>query len=139
LFASLPLDRLYVLTVGIAELVSVLIRKKNAGHLSAVDLAQALVNIRVEVVAATGLRKAEADLNLVVAALPLIDAHAINGTDALVLRSALDVASNHRSKGDDLVLVASDQRLLRAAQTEGLVTFNPEIQDQAALDALLGP
>jgi hypothetical protein len=38
-----------------------------------------------------------------------------------------------------LVLVSSDQRLLRAAQAEGLVTFNPEIQDQATLAALVGP
>ena len=41
--------------------------------------------------------------------------------------------------GDDLVLVASDQRLLRAAQAEGLVTFDPETQSQADLDALLMP
>jgi hypothetical protein len=36
-------------------------------------------------------------------------------------------------------LVASDQRLLRAAQAEGLPTFDPETQDQAALGALTGP
>jgi hypothetical protein len=38
-----------------------------------------------------------------------------------------------------LVLVASDQRLLRAAQAQGLNTFNPETQDRAALAPLLGP
>ena len=40
--------------------------------------------------------------------------------------------------GDDLVLVTSDQRLLRAAQVEGVLTFNPETQTEGDLDALLG-
>lgn len=56
-----------------------------------------------------------------------------------MLRVALDVAHPLRNQRDDLVLVASDQRLLRAARAEGLVTFNPETQDQAALATLLNP
>jgi hypothetical protein len=42
-----------------------------------------------------------------------------------------------RARGDDLVLVASDQRLLRAAQVEGLLVFKPETQTTTDLDALL--
>ena len=45
----------------------------------------------------------------------------------MVLRSALDIATELRNTGDTLVLIASDQRLLRAAQTEGLFVFNPKI------------
>jgi hypothetical protein len=66
-------------------------------------------------------------------------AHSINSTDALILKSALAIARRLRAAGDELVLVASDQRLLRAAQAEGLAIFDPETQDQAALAALLGP
>ena len=76
---------------------------------------------------------------LVTTSFPLIVAHSINSTDALILKSALAIARKLRRAGDDLVLVASDQRLLRAAQAEGLTTFNPETQDQAALAALVGP
>lgn len=36
-----------------------------------------------------------------------------------------------------IFLLNVDQRLLRAAQAEGLVTFNPETQDQAALATLV--
>jgi predicted nucleic acid-binding protein len=139
LFASVPFDRLSVLSVGIAELVSLLVRKKNSGHLSAAALAQALVDVGIEVVLPTGLRKVEANLRRVLDALRLVEVHSINGTDAILLRCALEEAADHRSRGDDLVVVASDQRLLRAAQAEGLVTFNPETQDQAALAALLVP
>jgi hypothetical protein len=63
----------------------------------------------------------------------------VNSTDALALKSALAFARRLRGTGDDLVLVASDQRLLRAAQAEGLTTFNPETQDHAALAALMRP
>ena len=35
------------------------------------------------------------------------------------------------------VLVASDQRLLRAAQNEGLLIFNPEIDPEQTLEAWL--
>jgi len=42
-----------------------------------------------------------------------------------------------RPAGDDIVLVAFDRRVLRAAQAEGLQTFNPETDTQAYLDALI--
>lgn len=67
----------------------------------------------------------------------VITKHSINATDAMLLRSALDVVANLRARGDDLVLVAADRRLLRAAQIEGLLTLNPETQTTADLDALL--
>jgi hypothetical protein len=77
--------------------------------------------------------------SLVIAALIHIQKHSVNATDAIVLHAALGLAQYRRSRGDDLILVASDQRLLRAAQAEGLGTFDPEIQDQAALALLVGP
>jgi predicted alpha/beta hydrolase family esterase len=76
---------------------------------------------------------------LIIASFPLIVAHSLNSTAAIILKSALAIARKLRVGGDDLVLVASDHRLLRAAKAEGLATFDPETQDQAALSALLGP
>jgi predicted nucleic acid-binding protein len=139
LFARVSLDRLYVFNVGMAEVLSLLVRKKNAGQLSAADFSQALVEFGAEIVSSTLLRKVVADNALVTAALPLIQVHSINATDAIILRSALNLAVPLRAAGEDLVLVASDQRLLRAAQVEGLVTFDPESQSQVVLDTLLAP
>jgi len=137
IFAGAALDRLYVFSVGIAEIVSVFVRKKNAGQLSAAAFTQALVNFGAEILSSTKLRVVEADSMLVVTALPLIDKHSLNATDAILLRSAINLAAGHRLDGDALVLVASDHRLLRAAQAEGLETFDPETQSQADLAALL--
>ncbi len=139
LFASVPADRLYVFNVGMAEVASILVRKRNGGQLTAAAFAQAMVNFGAEIVYAAGVNKFAADNALVTAALPLVEPHSINGTDAILLRSALDLAASLRSKGQDLVLVASDQRLLRAAQAEGLTTFDPEREGQTVLDALLVP
>ncbi|MDE0683951.1 MAG: hypothetical protein OXI63_13625 [Candidatus Poribacteria bacterium] len=63
----------------------------------------------------------------------LIETYSLNSVDAMVLRSALDVAAERRNIGDVLVLVASDQRLLRAAHAEGLQIFNPEQDSQQIL------
>lgn len=68
-----------------------------------------------------------------------LNRHSLNSTDCIVLEASLTVATRLRSASEDLVLVASDARLLKAARKEGLLTFNPETQDQFALDALLGP
>ncbi len=66
----------------------------------------------------------------------LIDEHSINSVDAMVLRSALDVAIELRNDANDkLVLVASDQRLLKAARDEGLLVFNPETDPEQVLRA----
>ncbi len=139
LFATVTLDRLNVFNVGIGEVVSLLVRKKNANRLSVTAFSQALLDFGAEIVSAPGLRKNIADNTLVTAALSLIEAHSINATDAIILRSALDLASQLRTDGNNLVLVASDQRLLKAAQAEGLLTFNPEIQTETDFDALLTP
>ena len=137
LFAQAPASRLIVLYLGIAETASILLRKTNAKLLSSARYTQALGELGAEIINDSSLRKPTATNDLVNAALLLIRQHSINATDAVLLRSALDIAAALRKVGDDLVLVASDQRLLRAAQAEGLPTFNPETQSTADLDLLL--
>jgi predicted nucleic acid-binding protein len=134
---TVPGGRLYLLILGAGEIVSILVRKHNAGAFSDAFFQQALANFEAEIVRPADITKVPVTSRLVTASLPLIVAHAINSTDALVLKSALAIARKLRAAGDDLVLVASDQRLLRAAETEGLVTFNPETEPQAAVAALL--
>jgi predicted nucleic acid-binding protein len=139
LFSNVLSDRLYVLNISVAEVVWTLVRKRNAGQLPATAFSQALVDLGNEIISPSHPHKLAPDNALVAAAILLIQVHSVNATDAIILRSALDLAAQHRAVGNDLVLLSSDQRLLRAAQAEGLVTYNPETQDQAALDALLGP
>jgi hypothetical protein len=55
----------------------------------------------------------------------------------VILRSVLDLVATLRAPSDTLVLVTSDQRLLRAAQVEGVLTFDPAMQTESDLDTLL--
>src|SRR5205807_2250957 len=83
----------------IAEVVSVLVRKRNAGQLAPAAVAQALLDFGTEIVDSVSVRKDVAQHALVTAALLLIQAHSINGTDAIILRSALDLATALRPPG----------------------------------------
>jgi predicted nucleic acid-binding protein len=132
-------DRIYVLNVGAGEVVSILIRKRNAGTITDAYFRQALLDFESEIVRSADINKLAISNRLATSSFGPIVAHSINSTDAITLRSALAIAQKLRAGADDLVLVASDLRLLRAAQAEGLNTFNPESQDNTALAALLGP
>jgi predicted nucleic acid-binding protein len=136
---GVPHNRIYLLNVGAGEVVSILVRKRNAGSISTASFGQAYVDFETEILRADDIRKQSVSNRLALSSFSLIVAHSINSTDALTLKSALAIARKLRAGGDDLVLVASDQRLLRAAQAEGLTTFDPESQDHAALAPLLGP
>lgn len=129
--------RIYLLNIVAGEVVSVLVRKRNAGALATEDFAQALASFEAEIVRGASITRAPVTSRLVTSSFALIVAHSINSTDALTLRSALVIARRLRIAGDDLVLVAADQRLVRAAAAEALLTFNPETQDQAPLTALI--
>ena len=134
IFDNVPLTRLMCLILGASEVFWILVRKRNDGRITPVDFSQAAMHFNQEVTAD------ESDFitisvpdSLVLASMDLIDSHSINSTDATVLQSALDTATRLRNLGDDLVLVAADGRLLRAARAEGLSVFNPETDSQQTL------
>jgi predicted nucleic acid-binding protein len=120
------------------EVISIFVRKKNASAVPHTAFNQAMTDFRSEVIDAANFMKIPATDSLVNAAAALVEKHSLNATDAVILRSVLDLVTVLRATGDDLVLVTSDQRLLRAAQVEGVLTFNPETQTADDLDALLG-
>ncbi len=139
LFGRVPRSGMVCLTLGGLEVVSILVRKRNANVVSAVAFNQAMTDFRSDILDEADVAKVTATDVLVNAAFPLVQAHSINANDAVLLRSALDLADALRDVAKDLVLVTSDRRLSRAAAAEGLTTFDPETQTQAELDALLGP
>lgn len=66
----------------------------------------------------------------------LIDRHNLNSTDASVLKSFPSFVQAQPA-ATAFVLVAADQRLLRAAQVEGVQTLNPELIADADVPAFL--
>jgi predicted nucleic acid-binding protein len=139
LFQRVPPYRMMCLNLVTVEVISAFVRKKNASRITVGAFNQAFADYRKEILDAAAFSKIPTTDGLVRGAIPLIIRYSINSTDAIILRSTLDLAIQYRAIGDDLVLLSSDQRLLRAAQAESLLTFDPETQDQTGLDALLGP
>ena len=134
LFNNVPLNRMMCLILGVIELFWICVRKRNDGRLTNPDFSQVGVNFNYEAIDdQSDFKTLSAPDSLVWDAMDLIENHSLNSVDAIVLRSALDMAMELRSTGDTLVLVASDQRLLRAARTEGLQIFNPETDSQQIL------
>jgi predicted nucleic acid-binding protein len=139
LFHRVPTSCMVVLSVGLAEVISILIRQRNAGVIPPARFPQLIRDVRAEVGIWSPVRVIPVSNDLADQAFDLIDKHSINSTDAILLRSALDLDASLRASGHELLLVSSDLRLIRAAQAEGLATFNPEAQSAADLDAILGP
>jgi len=137
LFERATPARLQCALIGAGEVISVLVRKKNDGRIPPLVFQQAMTDFTNEVAAAALFEKIQFSREQAVASWLLIEKHSTNATDALVLRLALDTAAKLRPNGHDLVLVASDLRLLRAAKDEELLTFDPERNSQAELDALI--
>lgn len=133
-FDNVPLARLSCLTIGAMEVFWICVRKQNDGRITNHQFERAITLLRGEVInTQSDFKTISVPDSLVWGSMDLIETYSLNSVDALVLRSALDTATELRSTGDRLVLVASDQRLLRAAQAEGLQIFNPELDPQQIL------
>jgi predicted nucleic acid-binding protein len=135
IFTRVPAARMRVLAVGAGEVASVLVRRRNGGLLTAAQYARAEVAFRAEVLDHPAVEKVEADVTTVRRSLTFIDRYSLNATDALVLRTALDLKAVLAPAGDDVLLVASDRQPLAAAAAEGLPAFDPERQPAADFDA----
>ena len=134
LFANVSLTHLQCLVIGAMEVFWICVRKKNDGRITADQFTQATGHLEFEVInTQSDFKTIPIPDSLVWDSMDLIETHSLNSVDAIVLRSALNVAAELRRAGDTLVLVASDQRLLRAARAEGLQVFNPEIDSQKIL------
>jgi len=136
LFMKVPRSRMMCLHICTGEVISIFVRKKNSGLITNAIFAQAMADCRMEVLDDVNFKLISTDAYLISSSHPFIEKYALNATDALILRSAINVATLLCRKGDNLVLITSDRRLLRVAKAEGLTTFNPETDLQAQLDAL---
>lgn len=134
LFRNVPLNRLMCLAIGVAEVFSICVRKKNDGRITRHHFEQAVGYLDSEVInIESDFETVPAENLLIWESISLMDTHSINSVDAILLCSALNIATNLRNEMNELVLIASDKRLLRAAHAEGLLCFNPETDSQQIL------
>ena len=126
LFSSGALAGMAVTTMGYAETLSVLSRRRNRGEVTAATFAEAKTLLREEVLDDPAFGLLTLDDISVLDGLPFIERHNLNATDAAILSLFLRLSRSAGFRNRRLILIASDQRLLRAAEAEGLATLNPE-------------
>jgi predicted nucleic acid-binding protein len=137
LFRQLPVEQMTCAMIGILEIVSVLVRKRNDGRLSSKLFTQAMLELNREIIEGEAFSITSIDDELILSALDLIARYNVNATDAIILRSCLNLQLLLRNEGHDLVLWSCDKRLLHAAQHEGIATFDPEVGTKLQLQTLL--
>ena len=137
LFHQLPVEQVTCAMIGLLEIISVLVRKRNDDRLSQKLFAQAMIELNQEIIEDEAFSIASVDDELILSALDLIAQHNINATDAIILRSCLNLQQVLQEQGHRLVLWSCDKRLLRAAQNEGVDVFDPEVETKAQLQTLL--
>ena len=123
--------------LGLAETVSVLVRKKNRGDLPANVFQKVQARLLVE---ATKYGVQPLSNAIVSSSLLLISKHSINATDAICLYQAITLQNLAKLEDENnrVILVTSDKRLLRATEAEGLFGLNPEMATVKEVLALLG-
>ncbi len=137
LFRQVSFAQMACLTLSVLEIMSILVRKKNDGRLSKDAFDQAVINLRAEIIDAKEFTKATINDLLVLSAFGFIAKYNINSTDAVILRSVLNMKERVETLGDQIVLLTSDKRLARAAENEKVVVFDPEVETLASLQKLI--
>lgn len=134
IFSDFPMNRMMCFIMGITELYWIFVRKKNDGRINEQDFSQANINLEAEILDNNSdFHIIPIEDSLIFRSMPLIQAYSLNSVDAILLRSAVDIMIPLWNTGNRLVLVSSDQRLNSAAESEGLLVFNPEIDSQQDL------
>ena len=136
-FASVSSHRIVCLFEGGGEVIFVFSRRRNENKVTATRFNQVKQRFLTEIIYQVAVVKILPTKNQIGRSWDFIEMPSINSTNAILLRCALDRAHELRANGDNLVLVSSDKRLLRASRDEGLVTFDPETDSQTTLDVLI--
>ncbi|MDE0009752.1 MAG: type II toxin-antitoxin system VapC family toxin [Candidatus Poribacteria bacterium] len=137
LFTRVPLERMVCLSEGGGEIIFVFVRRRNEGRITTARFSRLREHFETEFIDRDEVGRVLPTEDQITDSWNLIEKYSLNSTDAILLQCAFDRANELRMNGDNLVLVSSDKRLLRAAQSEGLLTFDPESDSQTALDVFI--
>ena len=128
LFERLPLNRITSSMLGILEVISILVRKRNDRRLTSELFSQAMTELRSETLENEEFRSTSITDELILSSAYLILKHSINASDAIILRHALNLQHAIEPEGDRLLFWCCDKRLIRAARVEGVTVFDPEVE-----------
>jgi len=117
-------NRIYVAAITHVEVIAAIARKKKGLLLSATAAAAAIARFENDL--QTDLRVFDLTPNVITMAARLAEKHALRGYDAVQLAVALEInAARTARRLTGLMLISSDVELNTAAQSEQLLTDDP--------------
>ena len=117
-------NRIFVAAITHVEVIAAIARKKKGLLLSATDAAAAIGRFENDL--QTDLRVFDLTPNVITIAARLAERHALRGYDAVQLAVALEInAARTARRLTGLMLISSDVELNTAAQSEQLLTDDP--------------
>jgi uncharacterized protein len=135
-FSAVARDQMVTTVLGYSETFAALLRKHNQGVLTATSFAAAQAALRNEVIDDPDFVVLGVEFGDILDGIELIGRHNLNSSDAAILQAYLKHAAAVRPSMVS-VLVASDQRLLRAAKAEGFEVLDPESVQPVDVPAFL--
>ncbi len=120
---------------GYTETYAALLRKRNGGVLNRAEFKIAAASLQAEIIHSLDFGLLSISDQTILASIEMIHRHNLNSTDAAILTMLLEYSQTPGAV--PCLLIAADQRLLRAAAAEGLATLNPEQVSPTAVPATL--
>ena len=127
-----------VTVMGYAETSAILRRKFNGGLLTEAEFQKARLILQAEVLLNPGFDLLTITDQDILDGMAITDRHNLNTADAAMLAAYVRCGAALEAGLAACLLVASDKRLIRAAEAEGLFSLNPESVSPAMLPARLG-
>lgn len=137
IFVHVPQSQMVTTFLSYAETFSLLLRKQNRGDIGIPAFRTAVSSLQAETLDSPAFNLLTITDGSIVRGVEFMQRHNINASDAAILAAYLRYALTQPVSAGSCILVASDQRLLRAAAAEGLATLNPELIFPADVPALL--
>ena len=126
LFNLVSTSQMATTVLGYAETQAALVRKHNHGLLVKAVFDSATSALETEVLVSPRFALLGVEFDAVLTSIALIKRHNINASDAAILVTFLRYAQFLSQSGTRCLLIASDKRLIRAAEAEGMASLNPE-------------
>ena len=135
LFDDIPSLSMSATPWGFTETYSILLRRLNVKVLNQSTFSSAIILLTEEILENADFGMLSISDVAIFRSTAMIREHNLNATDAAILTVVLAVKNS--SDAPTIVVVASDKRLLRAAELEGLLTLNPEEMSLSELPVFL--
>lgn len=123
--------------LGYVETFSLLLRKQNRGDISAASFRSAVSSLQAETVNSLAMNLLTITDRDILHGVEFVQRYNINASDAAILAAFLRYSRSQPFASSPCILIAADQRFLRAAAAEGLATLNPESVPAADVPAIL--